>query len=86
METRDGGGLRALIGDLFVWKKTDRLLEDHPDQWDERFLREVAVKLKREKERGVKAPWRDWRVACKRYNVHDEWAPVCEGVGLGSGS
>lgn len=78
-----GGGLRELISDLFVWKKTDKLIAEHADQWDERFLREVIVKLKREKARGDKAPWRDRVRACKRYHVHDEWAPVCPGVSKG---
>ena len=75
-----GGGIRELVGDLFVWKKTDKLVAEHADQWDERFLREVVVKLKREKAKGDKAPWRNRFSACKRYHVHDEWAPVCNGV------
>ncbi|KAL9104239.1 MAG: hypothetical protein Q9163_000787 [Psora crenata] len=75
-----GGGLRELIGDLFVWKKTDRLVEEHQDQWDETFLREVVVKLKREKGRGISAPWRERARGCARYHVHDEWAPICRGV------
>lgn len=79
-----GGGLRDLVSDLFVWKKTDKLIAEHADQWDERFLREVVVKLKREKARGDKAPWRDRVTACKRYHVHDEWAPICSGITKGN--
>ena len=74
------GGLRELVSDLFVWKKTDRLVAEHVDQWDERFLREVVVKLKREKGRGFGAPWKERKRACRRYHVHDDWAPVCGGV------
>ena len=73
----EGGGIRELISDLFAWKKTDKLLAEHADPWDETFLREVIVKLKTEKSRGDKAPWRDRTKACRRYHVHDEWAPAC---------
>lgn len=44
---RDGVPLRTLILDLFAYKKTDRLLETHRDEWHPRFLRELCVKLKR---------------------------------------
>ena len=77
------GGLRELISDLFAWKKTDRLIAEHADQWDERFLREVVVKLKREMMKGDKAPWRERGRACRRYHMHDEWAPMCEGIAKG---
>lgn len=30
---REGCGLRALVVDLFAWKKTDHLVEDHDDSW-----------------------------------------------------
>ncbi|KAG8532768.1 uncharacterized protein KY384_002646 [Bacidia gigantensis] len=82
--THGGGGLRELIGDLFVWKKTDKLIAEHQDQWDEKFMREVIVKLKREKAKSERPPWRDRQAACKRYHVHDEWAPACEGTAKGS--
>ena len=80
LSERGGGGIRELISDLFVWKKTDKLIAEHADLWDERFLREVVVKLKRELSRGDRPPWRDRARACRRYHVHDEWAPVCSGV------
>ena len=44
---RDNVPLRTLILDLFAYKKTDRLLETHRDEWHPRFLRELCVKLKR---------------------------------------
>lgn len=44
---RDACPLRALILDLFAYKKTDRLLETHKDDWHPKFLRELCVKLKR---------------------------------------
>ncbi|KAH9825850.1 PAB1-binding protein 2 [Teratosphaeria destructans] len=43
----DGSKLRTLVLDLFAYKKTDRLLETHKDEWHPRFLRELVVKLKR---------------------------------------
>lgn len=44
---RDNVPMRTLILDLFAYKKTDRLLEEHKDEWHPRFLRELCVKLKR---------------------------------------
>lgn len=40
-------GLRNLILDLFAYKKTDRLLEMHKDDWHPRFQRDLIVKLTR---------------------------------------
>ena len=39
--------MRTLVLDLFAYKKTDKLLESHKDDWHPRFLRELVVKLKR---------------------------------------
>lgn len=44
---REGSPLRTLILDLFAYKKTDKLLETHKDEWHPKFLRELVVKLKR---------------------------------------
>jgi len=44
---RDNSPLRTLILDLFSYKKTDKLLETHKDEWHPKFLRELVVKLKR---------------------------------------
>ncbi|USW59572.1 Putative BTB/POZ domain-containing protein [Septoria linicola] len=44
---RDSSPLRTLILDLFAYKKTDKLLETHKDDWHPRFLRDLVVKLKR---------------------------------------
>ncbi|KAK5107166.1 hypothetical protein LTR62_001660 [Meristemomyces frigidus] len=44
---RDNSPLRTLILDLFAYKKTDKLLETHKDEWHPRFLRDLVVKLKR---------------------------------------
>lgn len=70
------GRLRELVLDLFLWKKTDALIESHPDSWDESFLRQLVGKLKRREGEG-EAPWREARRRCERYHVHDEWAPKC---------
>ncbi|CAK3969585.1 btb poz domain containing [Lecanosticta acicola] len=43
----DTSPLRSLILDLFAYKKTDKLLETHRDDWHPRFLRDLVVKLKR---------------------------------------
>lgn len=39
--------LQRLILDLFAYKKTDKLLETHKDDWHPKFLRDLVVKLKR---------------------------------------
>lgn len=39
--------LQKLVLDLFAYKKTDKLLETHKDDWHPRFLRDLVVKLKR---------------------------------------
>lgn len=39
--------LRALILDLFVYKRTDRLLSTHAEPWHPAFLLALAVRLKR---------------------------------------
>ncbi|PPJ52933.1 hypothetical protein CBER1_11495 [Cercospora berteroae] len=39
---RDSSPLRTLILDLFAYKKTDKLLETHKDDWHPRFLRELV--------------------------------------------
>lgn len=46
-QIRDTAPLRALVLDLFAYKKTDKLLASHKDEWHARFLRELCVKLKR---------------------------------------
>ena len=43
---RDTSPLRSLVLDLFAYKKTDKLLGSHKDEWHPRFLRELCVKLK----------------------------------------
>lgn len=59
-------------------KKTDALVQGHPDSWDERFLRELVGRLKRKGKDA--APWRDHEERCRKYHEHDRWAPMCEGV------
>jgi len=44
---RDSAPIRALVLDLFAYKKTDKLLETHRDEWHGRFLRDLIVKCKR---------------------------------------
>ncbi|WPG98125.1 Hypothetical protein R9X50_00091100 [Acrodontium crateriforme] len=44
---REEAPIRTLILDLFAYKKTDKLLETHKDEWHPKFLRELVVKLKR---------------------------------------
>ena len=64
--------LKTLVVDLFVWKKTDAVLETHPDSWNEGFLRELVVRLKRMPTDGKSfgAPWRSQESRCERYHEH----------------
>lgn len=59
---RDNAPMRRLALDLFAYKKTDKLLESHKDEWHPRFLRELVVKLKRpgfeSLDRHTLTPWR----------------------------
>jgi hypothetical protein len=59
---RDNAPMRKLVLDLFAYKKTDKLLESHKDEWHPRFLRELVVKLKRpgfeSLDRHSLVPWR----------------------------
>ena len=83
--------LKKLVVDLFVWKKTDVVLETHPDSWCEGFLRELVVRLKRMPGEGAKsagAPWRAHATRCERYHEHsspaiaggeDESQSCCKG-------
>lgn len=52
-QIRANAPLKNLILDLFAYKKTDKLLETHRDEWHARFLRELVVKLKRPGPEGV---------------------------------
>ncbi|KAL2356092.1 hypothetical protein BJ546DRAFT_1059509 [Cryomyces antarcticus] len=59
---RDSAPVRALVLDLFAFKKTDNLLLNHEDEWHPRFLRDLVVKLKRPGRAGLARhallPWR----------------------------
>ncbi|KAF2155160.1 hypothetical protein K461DRAFT_285233 [Myriangium duriaei CBS 260.36] len=44
---RPSAPIRELILDLFTYKKTDRLLDTHKDDWHPLFLRDLVVRLKR---------------------------------------
>lgn len=46
-EINDGSKIRDLVLDLFAFKKTDKLLASHTDQWHGQFLRDLCVHLKK---------------------------------------
>jgi hypothetical protein len=58
---RDSAPLRALVLDLFGFKRTDRLLAEHCDPWHPLFLRDLVVRLKRPGEAAMRRhclrPW-----------------------------
>lgn len=76
----DGSGgekLRGLVLDLFAFKKTDRLLEEHQGRWHAAFLRDLVVRLKRPCEQAllrhrlrmwIPERWRETR-ACEACHV-----------------
>ncbi|KAL8940527.1 MAG: hypothetical protein Q9216_002777 [Gyalolechia sp. 2 TL-2023] len=77
---REGAGLRAMVVDLFAWKKTDHLVEGHEDSWDETFLRLLVGKLKRmDLNAKGRAPWRNDNDRCRLYHEHSSHV-TCAGV------
>ena len=72
----------ALVVDLFAWKRTGNLIMTHSDSWHESFMRNLVVKLKGKNE-GKDGPWVEAKTRCKKYHVHDHWAPVEMCVGKG---
>ena len=91
---RDTAPIRRLTLDLFAYKKTDKLLESHRDEWHPRFLRDLVVKLKRpgreNYERHGLVAWKvaSWNAtrACEgcrelvKPNLQAERCEVCERV------
>jgi len=66
--------IRTLILDLFTYKKTDKLLETHNDEWHPRFMREGWVRSKRPgREALERHELREWR--CVAYQL----AVACRG-------
>lgn len=72
-EIREGAPVGRLVLELFVRKRTERVVLGHGDSWDERFLRDLVVRLKK----GVKggngggrgeAPW--VKDLCGNYHEH----------------
>ncbi|KAI9738795.1 MAG: hypothetical protein M1834_008302 [Cirrosporium novae-zelandiae] len=73
-ELRESSPMRLLVLDLFMYKKTEKLIETDEDSWHERFLRDLIVKLKKEKTKDqdtdkvkVLPPWKLDRC---RYHEH----------------
>lgn len=51
-------GVRRLVVDLFAWKRTDNLLDQHEDEWHPRFMRDLVVRMKTEDCRDAsRKPW-----------------------------
>ena len=62
--------MRRLVVDLFAWKRTDNLLDQHEDEWHPRFMRDLVVRMKTsEAIRGGEKPW--LRDMC-RYHEHSK--------------
>lgn len=59
---RENSPVRRLVLDLFKYKKTDRLLETHRDNWHGIFLRDALIAVKRSHvdalDRHTLMPWR----------------------------
>lgn len=86
---RDTAPIRALVLDLFAYKKTDRLLETHRDDWHPRFMRDLLVKLKRPGpetlERHALVAWRiaSWQQTKPCEACRELIKPVTSGGGVG---
>lgn len=55
--SQDCNKMRKLVVDLFAWKRTDNLLDNHEDEWHPRFMRDLVVRMKREDVRAGQKPW-----------------------------
>lgn len=42
---------------------------------DERFMRDLVIRLKSKEKNEVPFPWRCETLYCSRYHEHDDWAP-----------
>ena len=62
---RETAPIRDLILDLFIFKKTESLLDSHPDEWNPVFLRDLVVKLKKPSNVGLT------RHALKKLHLND---------------
>lgn len=63
---RDGAPIRKLVVDLFAYMQTNKLLDTHEDDWHQRFLRDLVVKLrvKPKLESVHEHSWREGRLRC----------------------
>jgi hypothetical protein len=84
---RDNTPLCALVLDLFAFKKTERLLAEHPDDWHPLFLRDLVVYLKVPCEAAVaRHALQTFRpVSWQTTRACDECAKVLEPGSSGSG-
>ena len=65
--SREEDCMRRLVVDLFAWKRTDNLLDQHEDEWHPRFMRDLVVRMKRADMRPGLKPWQ--RDMCQ-YHEH----------------
>ena len=91
-EIRENAPVRRLVIDLFVFKKTDRLVEGHPEEWHPGFMRDLVVGLKRPGEQAVRrhglrvwcaVEWGEARACegCRGVVVPGQGTVRCEGCG-----
>lgn len=71
---REEDCMRRLVVDLFAWKRTDNLLDQHEDEWHPRFMRDLVVRMKRENVREAPKPWIS--DMC-RYHEHSKGEKCC---------
>lgn len=67
--SRDEDPMKRLVVDLFAWKKTDNLLDQHDDEWHPRFMRDLVVRIKRTSIREGNKPW---QIDLCQYHEHSK--------------
>lgn len=78
-------GLRGLVIDLFVGKRTAKLIETR-EGWNEEFLKEVVLKLKEREANLVPGvpmvqPYKDRKMRCLSYHEHKETKKCVKWIG-----
>jgi len=57
-DIRESAPVRRLVLDLFRFKKTNQLIQNHEDSWDEGFLRDLVVGSKADGKVDGGKPWK----------------------------
>ena len=69
--SREDDCMRRLVVDLFAWKRTDNLLDQHEDEWHPRFMRDLVVRIKRQTP-PIRQDTKPWNRDLCQYHEHSK--------------